>query len=184
MADIAITWDTTNFRGDWTIGAGDLGVDPGGIESAVLVSLFTDRVASDDYTPPPGEPFDRRGWWGDTYEPSPIGSRLWQLNRSKKTDNNGLLLKARDYAREALQWLVDGGIAASVNVETWWLQPTALALRVTLVEPKVPGKNTFSFVWAWDGVFGDGTLVPPAYINDADFTNPLRSGYIALLSGF
>jgi len=182
--DIEVTWDTANFRGDWIIGANDIGVETGGIEAAVLVSLFTDRVASDDYTPPPGESFDRRGWWADTYEPSPIGSRLWQLNRSKKTDNNGLLLKARDYAREALQWLVDDGVVASINVETWWLQPTALALRVTLVEPKVPGKTTFNFAWAWDGVFGSGTLVPPPYSNDFDFTDARRSGNITLLSGF
>lgn len=146
--DIAIDWDPQAFRGDWNVNAGDLDLDPGGIRSAVLVSLFTWRVASDDYVPPPGEPFDRHGWWADTYEPSPIGSRLWQLNRVKKTDDITLLVRAQNFCLEALQWLLDDGVAATVDVQTSWLTPTAIGIQVVISEPQSPPK-TFNFSWAW-----------------------------------
>jgi phage gp46-like protein len=144
--DIAVAWDTARFRGDWTIARGALGVDPG-IRSAVLLSLFTDRRASPDFTPTDGTD-NRRGWWGDTYEPSLLGSRLWQLNRAKKTDGTTLLLKARDYCKEALQWLVDAGAAASVDVVTAWHNPTTIAIGVTVAMPGGAAIRT-QYLWAW-----------------------------------
>lgn len=147
--DIAIDWDTQNFRGDWSVNSGDLDLDPGGLRSAVLVSLFSDRIASTDFQPPAGSPFDRHGWWGDTYEQDPIGSRLWQLNRAKKTDDLTLLIRARDFCLEALKWLLDDGVAATVNVDTSWLNPNAIGIRVVIAEPQSPPK-TFNFSWAWD----------------------------------
>jgi hypothetical protein len=45
------------------------------------------RRASADYVDPdPNGIPDLRGGWGDSYEASLLGSRLWQLNRSKITD--------------------------------------------------------------------------------------------------
>lgn len=57
-----------------------------GLDTAVIISLFTDRRAlEDDATPDFTE--NRRGWWGDTYDAQqrPIGSRLWLLSREKQT---------------------------------------------------------------------------------------------------
>lgn len=151
MPDIAITWDPVHFRGDWSVTPGDLGVDPGGLRSAVLLSLFTDRVASPDFEYPPGEPPDRHGWWGDTYEPSPVGSRLWQLRRAKKDDSLALLNKAADYCREATQWLVDDGVVDSIDVQAAWLTSQTLALIVTVQKPLDVKPTEFSFEWAWQG---------------------------------
>ena len=150
--DIAIEWDPERFRGDWNVTGGDLVSDVGGLRTAVLLSLFTDRVASPDYLPPPGQKFQRRGWWGDTYEiasgGSAIGSRLWQLNRAVKTDGTTLLAEARDYCREALQWLLDTGVVASVDVATFWLTRNAIGIRVTITAPQSP-PQVWDFAWAW-----------------------------------
>lgn len=147
MVDIAIKWDPARYRGDWDVTSGDLVTGPG-LETAVLLSLFTDRVADPSFIPPPGEPFDRRGWWGDTYEPSPIGSRLWQLNRAVKTDGTTLLAEARDYCLEALQWLKDAGVVASIDVTTWWLAAQSIGIKITIAQPQSP-PQTFDYAWAW-----------------------------------
>ncbi len=151
MPDIAIAWDPLHFRGDWSVSAGDLALDAGGLRSAVLLSLFTDRRASSDYVPPAGDPPDRRGWWGDTYESALLGSRLWQLNRAKKTDSVALRNRAADYCREALQWLLDDGIAQSVTVNVTWLTPQTLAIAVAILKPLDAQPVLFRFDWAWQG---------------------------------
>ncbi len=46
--------------------------------------------------------------------PVPLGSRLWLLAREKQLP--AVMRKAEAYARQALQWLIDDGIAASVSV--------------------------------------------------------------------
>lgn len=81
---------------------------------AVLISLFTWRRANaDDQVE--GE---RMGWWGDVAEPpevnDKIGSRLWLLSREKIIQET--FIRARRYASEALQWLIDDGIASRVDV--------------------------------------------------------------------
>ena len=148
--DIAIRWDATRYRGDWDVTSGDLAVDAT-LQTAVLLSLFTDRVADPGFVPPPGEPVDRRGWWGDSYEPSPLGSRICQLNRTVKTDGATLLAQARDYCLEALQWLKDDGVAGSIDVTTWWTSAQAIGIRVVIAKPQA-SPQTFDFEWAWQGV--------------------------------
>ncbi|WP_410498150.1 phage GP46 family protein [Chitinibacter sp. S2-10] len=79
---------------------------------AVLISLFTWRRAENGDVPP-DQP--RQGWWGDSLSVNDkIGSRLWLLARAKITTET--LNQARDYCREALQWLLDDGLAAAIDV--------------------------------------------------------------------
>lgn len=148
--DIKLVWDSTRNRGDWALTSGDLVVD-GGLETAVLLSLFTDRVASSDFVPPAGSAPDRHGWWGDSYEPSPIGSRLWQLNRSVKTDGTTLLAMAQNFCAEALQWLIDAGVVANISISTAWIGPQAIGISITVARPQSP-PATFNFQWSWEGV--------------------------------
>lgn len=156
MTDIALAWNPAEMRGDWQITPGDLKIGSD-LETAVLVSLFTDRIADPDYVAPPGSPQERRGWWGDTYEVaaggSPIGSRLWTLNRVVRSDAVTIPNRARDICREALQWLIDDGIAATVNISTGWVAGTSnvLAIRIGITEPN--GVATpFNYQWAWQGL--------------------------------
>jgi phage gp46-like protein len=118
--DIRIVWDGVFNEGDigFDIAAQDLTKDEG-LETAVIISLFTDRRAKEDDVLPDSNSTDRRGWWGDL--PSPfvegdqIGSRLWLLSREKTLES--AIEKAKGYAEEALQWFVEDGVAAKVEVD-------------------------------------------------------------------
>ena len=90
--DIALHFDPIAFACDYAVAAGDLAAD-NGLKTAVLISLFTDRLAAADDEIPDGTE-DRRGWWGDMpadgsapsgAPPDPIGSRLWLLARAKQS---------------------------------------------------------------------------------------------------
>lgn len=102
-----------------------------GLETAVLISLFSDRLAEAD-----DGVTDRRGWWGDLLAEIPgdrIGSRLWLLAREKQLTS--VLNRAADYGREALQWLVDDGVARSVEVTAEKAGEGILGLDVVIVRP-------------------------------------------------
>ncbi|MBU9359549.1 phage GP46 family protein [Burkholderia multivorans] len=144
MSDITVIWDVDNSRGDWEFVAPAL-VTGNDLSSAVLISIFTDRMANRDDLIPDGTD-DPRGWWGDIGEDKPIGSRLWLLDRSKQTQE--VLNNARDYIFEALQWLVDDGVVASIDVQTQWVRDTFLGAQITLYQPSGPN-ITLSYAWAW-----------------------------------
>jgi phage gp46-like protein len=130
--DIRSQWRA--FEADWVLdGAGALAED-GGIETAVLISLFTDAQASLAELASGTNADDRRGWWADAFaapEGDRIGSKLWLLARAKQTPDT--LERARIYAREALQWLIDDGIARDVEIEATAPRAGLLALTVTIL---------------------------------------------------
>ncbi len=115
--DVGLTWDSDLLEADFTFANNDL-VSDDGLRTAVLVSLFTDRRARDDDELPDTNLNDRRGWWGDKAssvdEEDEIGSRLWLLER-EKTETE-VVVRARQYTEEALQWMIDDGVAATVTV--------------------------------------------------------------------
>lgn len=110
MTDIAIIWK--NGQGDIVQNGIDLLVDDS-IETAVIISLFTDRRAEAGDSIPDGTS-NRRGYWGDTYRSRPIGSRLWLLSREKQMAS--VLVRAEAYASEALTWLIDDALASAVHI--------------------------------------------------------------------
>lgn len=114
---------------------------------AVYISLFTWRRAEPDDDLPGSE---RMGWWGDSFSAVPgdrIGSRLWLLARAKLLPDTPA--KAREYALEALQWLIDDGVAAKVEVEAERQGLDMLALRVVVYKAgaSVPLDIRFTNVW-------------------------------------
>jgi phage gp46-like protein len=120
--DIAL-WFSDHGDFDLQIEGRDL-VGDEGILTPMVISLFTDRVArADDPLPEtmPGQVSDRRGWWGDLVRgdgrSSPIGSRLWLLNREKEMPI--VVTRATEYVNEALRWVKDrtGEAQASVSDE-------------------------------------------------------------------
>ena len=96
---------------------------------AVIVSLFTWRRARpDDATEGP-----RMGWWGDTTSAvtsDRIGSRLWLLAREKVLP--ATINRAREYAREALEWLIEDGLASRVEVTAERRGTDGIALSATI----------------------------------------------------
>nr|GAT43694.1 predicted protein [Mycena chlorophos] len=117
-----------SIPGDWQLSGADL-LSGNDLTTAVLISLFTDRLAEASDTIPDGTT-NRRGWWGDLDQDYPIGSRLWLLARSKLTQ--AVANKAQDYCIEALQWMIDDGVAASVTVTAQIIYPKTLIVRPVL----------------------------------------------------
>lgn len=124
MSDIQTIWNGTS--GDYAIAGGSL-VSGSDVETAVLLSLFTDRVADIGDVIPDNS--DRRGWWGDTDTKYTIGSRLWLLDRAKGPMDTPR--RAEDYAREALQWMLDDGVVAKFDISASWVPTSQLNLQVT-----------------------------------------------------
>lgn len=109
------------------------------LSRAVVISLFTWRRAddSDDYDHELG----KQGWWGDSLNEDEIGSKLWQLLRSKITSET--LLRAQEMADDALKWLVEDGICTdvSVSVERYSNDPDRINLSVILEQEH--GKTSY-----------------------------------------
>lgn len=147
MADTATYWDTAQNRGDWQM-SGPLLTAGDEIQTAMLISLFTDRMAEDGDVIPDGTG-DPRGWWGDDGSTVKIGSRLWLLQREKQTQET--LQRAYDYINEALQWLLDDGVVAKFDVLVEWTRTGQLGAQV--VAYKQDGSTVASaYTWAWSGV--------------------------------
>lgn len=114
---------------------------------AVIISLFTWRRANaDDVTEG-----IKMGYWGDKVEPpSPddkIGSRLWLLSREKLLPQT--FNRAREYATEALKWLLDDGVASRVDVVAERYGVDGLALVTTIY--RVDGTTVvLRFNEAWE----------------------------------
>lgn len=120
-----------------------------GLETAVILSLFTDRRANADDIIPDGST-DRRGWWADQFADinnDQFGSRLWLLSREKQL--SAVLVRAQQYADEALLWLVDDGVAESVEVVASNPRMGILALLVAITRPGQPVKQyLFEKFWS------------------------------------
>ena len=152
MPDISTIWSPPDSRGDWAVVGADL-ASGSDLETGVLLSLFTDRVADPDDVIPDGTS-DPRGWWGDAFEDEPIGSKLWLLDRSKKTE--AVRQAAKNHIDDALGWLVTGGIAASVVTTVQWQvgqDPSKGFLAAQILITELDGRVTpFNYQWAWGGI--------------------------------
>lgn len=127
-----------------------LGLDsPEPLVRSVLISLFTWRRANPD-DPLPADA--RQGWWGDSYPVEPndrIGSRLWLLARSKLTEDT--VRRAREYAEEALAWLVQDGVAARVSVqaERRGIDTLALTCQIYRLDGRLAADVRFTNAWGF-----------------------------------
>lgn len=147
--DIALVWDQSKYAADFVVAANDLQTD-GGLRTAILLSLFTDRRAELTDVLPTGET-DRRGWWADEFADVPgdlFGSRLWLLSRSKRT--NDVLDRAQTYATEALQWLIEDKVATAVSViASFPAEYFGINLVVKLTRPGSKDAAVYRFGRAW-----------------------------------
>ncbi len=102
---------------------------------AVLISLFTWRRANaDDILPDGGQV--KMGWWGDTFAAVPqdrIGSRLWLLSRETLVPHT--IERAKEYAHEALEWMIEDGLARTIEISTHRSGLQTLALNVRIIRP-------------------------------------------------
>lgn len=159
MTDIALRWiDST---ADLDLQLGDLLLDEG-LQTAVILSLFCDARAEDSDVLPEGET-QRRGWWGDQFglPADRTGSKLWMLWREKRVP--ATLQRAQRYCEQALQWLVDDGVADSVVIACEFVSmadlthsgvnPHEFALVIDAQINKPDGVEHFRFARQWQAQF-------------------------------
>jgi phage gp46-like protein len=145
MSDIALKIDGENF--DVAIANGDLEMDEG-LETAVALSLFCDARVSDEELPQ-GQTV-KRGFWADKYssvDGDVWGSRLWTLAREKR--QVAVLRKAEDFVKEALEWLVEDGVATSITATASFTAGTSNAWEILIVIQK-PAGRTSRYQVLWD----------------------------------
>jgi len=124
MTDLLITWSPTALTGDLSISGGDLETHEG-LESAILLSLFTDLGA----------------WWGDPT----FGSKLFRWARSKREP--AVLAGVVNDVKEALTWLVEDRVALSVDATAEFV-PGGFGLAVVVTRP-TNDVATFRFNRTW-----------------------------------
>lgn len=150
MSDLALKYRGRFF--DIEVAKNDISMDEG-IETAVIISLFTDRRVGIEELPPLET--DRAGWWGDMFseiENDEIGSKLWLLMREKQTAQT--LARVIEYCKEALQWMIEDGIAESVEVEASYPERERLSLGISIQKPK--GKVSFKYILNWRAELSKG----------------------------
>lgn len=143
MTDIALRLDSVD-QFDLAMDGVDLATDEG-LGTAIVVSLFTDARA-DEGELPDGHT-DRRGWWGDVADPQdPIGSKLWTLAREKSI--NAVVVRAEEYAYQALQWLLEDRVVSDIDVTAELLDRDRLAIEVSLAR-RAGGDVARRFEYNW-----------------------------------
>ena len=126
-----ITLDWLDQALDVALIDGDLATDDG-LRTSVALSLLCDRRAEADDIIPDGTD-NRRGWWADAIadEDGDLwGSRLWLLGREKELPE--VRRRAEAYVREALDWLLEDGVATEIDVTAETLGRDVLWLKVII----------------------------------------------------
>lgn len=143
---VKLKFDVGTWLGDLSRPDGTQFEVDDGLDTAVMISLFTDRRAEPDDELPGGDE-DRGGWWGDAFsdvDNDRIGSRLWLLHRSKTSQ--ATMRKAKRYAEEALAWLLEDSVAISVEVTVERVSGIILGLRVEITRNRDPASK-YSRLW-------------------------------------
>lgn len=90
-------------------------VQDGGLDTSILISLFTDsRVNEEERKKLQNPILYSGGWFGEVFEGMSLGNKAWLLNKSKITQN--VLNQFQEQFTNSLKWLVEEGIADSVRV--------------------------------------------------------------------
>jgi len=119
------SWNAALNTFDWTISGTSLKADDQ-LYNAIMLCLFTDKRARDDYPLPSAED-DPRGWWGNNINidsnngEQELGSYLWIYERSAMTDAN--LKGIEDAVNDALLPLTATGMVARYDSQVAWDKP-------------------------------------------------------------
>jgi phage gp46-like protein len=101
----AFEGDCENLKHDLKTKNGGLATNENATLSAILIQLNTEARSGND-----------RGWWGDQFQPFPIGNRLWQI--TGRSTQPGAAAKADEEIRRALEPLIDQGLFDEIRVRT------------------------------------------------------------------
>lgn len=147
MADAAMVM--TENGGALLLSGFDLERDDS-LQTAVIISLFTDRRASPEQIPAELPQDDLRGYWGDIANATPsdqTGSLLWLLAREKQLPQ--IIGRAQQYCREALAWMVEDLVATRVEVTAEFAAQGWMLILVDIFRPTgSPVRYRFNYEWA------------------------------------
>lgn len=146
MPDISLQWNTAANHADFVQNGAVLATG-NDLQSAIIISLFSDRIAQPGDVIPDGSN-DPRGWWADN--DVPIGSRMWLLKRSKQIPETSQL--AYTYIAEALQWLIDDQVVAGFDISVSWPSRGVLGAQITAYKQDGTTLMTGQYAWAWSGI--------------------------------
>lgn len=110
--------------------------------TAILMSLFCERRADASEVPDNAR---RRGWIGNEATPGfEIGSKLWIYEQARIT--RSVLNGIADAASDGFQWLVDDGIAVSIETRAL-LQNGKPLLEVQMLRPSSQVDKQYFALW-------------------------------------
>lgn len=118
-----------------------------GLETSVLISLFSDARATDDLLAAIDRDGDLRGFWGDVGTEHDTGSLLWTIKRAKQLTR--VLESARQYCLSALQWLIDDSVAQRVEVATSYPRRGWMLIEVFIYRPGNSNPVTYRYNYEW-----------------------------------
>jgi phage gp46-like protein len=144
MTDFALELYDGQIDVGFTVG--DIAADDG-LETAVLISLFSDARATEDMIDPIDRDGDLRGYWADLDPSDETGSRLWTIRRAKQLQS--ILARARGYAAESLRWLIDDKVAERVEVQTSYPARGWMLIEVFIYRPGSSNPVAFRFNYQW-----------------------------------
>ena len=125
--DVALVFDPVSRTCDWEIVDGDLLIDETPITPCIISIGFDRRAAPDDQLPQGRDVYlaeagfnQRRGGPADALDPygEMIGSKLWLLDRAKKTETTRLFVQT--WLEQCLTWANDL-TGQPAQIETRWL---------------------------------------------------------------
>ena len=145
MSDITTIWNVEQGMGDYLL-AGAALAEGDELQTAMIISLFSDRVAAPTDRIPDGTN-DPRGWACDTDDLA-IGSRLWLLDRSKQTD--AVLNQAKDYITEAVQWMIDDQFVERFDITVEWTRRSMLGCRVVAYRKVGTQLIALRYAYVWE----------------------------------
>lgn len=116
-----------------------------GLQSAILVSLFTDARAPDSAV---ADARSRRGWVGDVLTAQigrSLGSVLWTYDQSRLTQD--IRNQIAVAAQRALTWMVDDGLARSVSARVSNSSTRGVTLQIDIT-PISGDVQSYSVLWS------------------------------------
>jgi len=111
---------------------GDFVIDDG-LETALIVSLLSDRRADESQVV---QPEFRRGWIGDLvanligYK---FGSHIWLSEQSRLTQET--LNSVQDAAEKSLDWMLSSGLILKVVAKASVTSSSSILLNITVTSP-------------------------------------------------
>lgn len=117
-----------------------------GIENYIVISLFTDARASDTDILP-SENSGRRGWFGNQFYATDLGSKLWLLVKYNISEE--LFTLATAYIEDALQWMIDESIVDSFDivVSEDFINENNILIEITANKDKESIGYTYYYNW-------------------------------------